>query len=72
MSTPHKVHVADAMAQKPYAVHPDLPLDEVVSEMASHKYGAAVVLQNDHVVGIFTTVDVCIALADLLHTRLRS
>jgi CBS domain-containing protein len=49
---------------------PEAPLDEVVAEMGARKYGSAVVMQNDKVVGIFTTVDVCRAFAELLHSRL--
>lgn len=67
---PNQVKVDDAMSTTVYAVAPTAQLDEVVSEMAAHKYGSAVVMQNEHVVGIFTTVDVCRALADLLQTRL--
>jgi acetoin utilization protein AcuB len=67
---PRKVLVSEAMTADPYFVSPDAPLDEVVSEMAEHKYGSAVVVQHDKVVGIFTTVDVCTAFAELLHTRL--
>lgn len=67
---PEKVLVEDAMSTAVYSVSPDAPLDEVVSSMAEHKYGSAVVMQNSKVVGIFTTVDVCRALAELLHGRL--
>ena len=67
---PQKVLVEDAMSQTVYAVTPDMPLDEVVSTMAERKYGSAVVMQNEKVVGIFTTVDACRTLAELLHTRL--
>lgn len=67
---PTNVTVEDAMVRDVYEVSPDAPLDEVVREMAQHKYGSAVVMQNHKVVGIFTTVDVCRALGDLLHTRL--
>jgi acetoin utilization protein AcuB len=38
--------------------------------MAEHKYGCVVVMQNEKVVGIFTTVDVCRAFAEMLHGRL--
>ena len=62
--------VEDAMSQGVYTVSPDAPIDEVVTEMASKKYGSAVVMQNRKVVGIFTTVDVCTAFAALLHGRL--
>jgi acetoin utilization protein AcuB len=67
---PTKVKVEDAMATVVYAVPPESPLDEVVDTMAEHKYGSAVIMQNEKVVGIFTTVDVCRALAELLRTRL--
>ena len=67
---PEEVTVEDAMSTDVYAVSPDAPLDEVVREMASRKLGCAVILQNGHVVGVFTTVDVCRTLGELLLTRL--
>ena len=67
---PKSTKVEDAMSTAVYAVSPDAPLDEVCDEMATHKYGSCVVLQNSHVVGIFTTVDVCRAMHALLHGRL--
>jgi acetoin utilization protein AcuB len=67
---PVKVTVSEAMTSNVYTVDPDIGLDEVVSAMALHKYGSAVVVDHGHVVGIFTTVDACRALADLLQTRL--
>jgi acetoin utilization protein AcuB len=67
---PEKVTVEDAMSQQVYAVEPTAALDEVASEMAEKKYGSAIVVQNQKVVGIFTTVDACRALAELLVTRL--
>lgn len=63
--------VAEAMTEDPYTVDPDTPLDEVTSQMAERKYGSAVVVQNHKVVGIFTTVDACQALSELLQTRLK-
>ena len=67
---PTKVKVEDAMSTVVYSVAPDASLDEVVSSMGEHKYGSAVIMQNEKVVGIFTTVDVCLALSELLSTRL--
>jgi len=67
---PHSIKVEDAMSTGIYSVSPDAPLDEVVDEMAAKKYGSAVVVQNGKVVGIFTTVDVCMALGELLRGRL--
>jgi acetoin utilization protein AcuB len=68
---PKKVSVEDAMSQTPYAVSPEAPLDEVTAEMAEHKYGCAIIMQNDKVVGVFTTVDACRALSELLRGRLQ-
>ena len=67
---PRLITVSDAMTASVYSVSPDTPLDEVVVEMGARKYGSAVVMQNEKVVGIFTTVDVCLAFAELLHSRL--
>jgi acetoin utilization protein AcuB len=67
---PKKVTVEDAMSTEVYSVSPDALLDEVVTEMAEKKYGSAVVVQNNKVVGIFTTVDACRALGELLASRL--
>ena len=50
--------VDDVMSSDPYTVKPEAPLDVVVLEMAEHKYGCAIVQQeNGKVVGIFTAVD---------------
>jgi acetoin utilization protein AcuB len=67
---PHQSKVDDAMASNVYSVSPETPLDEVVSTMGEKKYGSAVVVQNGKVVGIFTTVDLCRTLSELLRTRL--
>lgn len=44
---PKTVKVEDAMSTIVYSVSPDAPLNDVVREMASHKYGSAVVMQNN-------------------------
>lgn len=67
---PHKVTVEEAMTTDPYTVGPDAPIDQVVGEMARHKYGSVVVVDNGHVVGVFTTNDACRAFAEMLHTHL--
>lgn len=67
---PREVEVSEAMSQEPFVVAPDAQLDDVVRTMAEKKYGSAIVVQSQKVVGIFTTVDVCRAFAELLHTRL--
>jgi acetoin utilization protein AcuB len=65
---PDEVVVEDAMTANPHSVAPDAPLDDVVSVMAEHKYGCVVVMERQHVVGIFTTVDACRAFAEWLRT----
>lgn len=66
---PEKVSVEDAMSGNVYSVTPHAPLDEVAAEMAEHKYGCAVVIDNNHVVGVLTTVDVARALVEVLRLR---
>lgn len=63
----HETRVREAMSEPVYAVKLGMPLDEVVATMSEHKYGSAVVFGLDgNVAGIFTTVDACTALAELL------
>jgi len=66
---PKTVTVEDAMTPNPYSVSPRAPLDEVAAEMAEHKYGCAVIIDNNHVVGLLTTVDLARVLADVLRQR---
>ncbi|MBL9006825.1 MAG: CBS domain-containing protein [Myxococcales bacterium] len=66
---PKVVSVEEAMSQDIYEISPETPLEEVASNMASHKYGSAVVVEGGKVVGIFTTVDAMKALVELLHGR---
>jgi acetoin utilization protein AcuB len=67
---PATLTVDEAMVEEPYTVAPDTPLDEVTRTMANDRIGCAIVTQNNKVVGIFTTVDACRALSELLETRL--
>jgi acetoin utilization protein AcuB len=63
---PETVQTGEAMSQLVYAVEPETPLATVAAEMAEHKYGCAVVMAGQKVVGVFTTVDAMRALAALL------
>lgn len=60
------VPVSDAMSPEPYVVGPKATVRKVAAEMAEHKYGCAVVMEKDTVVGVFTTVDALRALNTLL------
>lgn len=68
---PGKITVGDAMEQKPFCVGPEAPLAGVVGRMAADKIGSAVVMRDEEVVGIFTTIDALHALRDLLGGRAR-
>jgi acetoin utilization protein AcuB len=67
---PERVTVEEAMSPTVYTVPPKASLDEVVREMAAHRYGCAVIVDNGKVVGVFTTVDALTAFADLLEKKL--
>jgi acetoin utilization protein AcuB len=54
------------MSERPTTVTSDAPLDEVTTIMAEGKYGSVVVMGHGSIEGIFTTVDACRALAELL------
>lgn len=59
--------VEDAMTPEPYTVTPQTPVDHVVLEMAEHRYGCAIVRQeNGKVVGIFTATDGLRVLGEIL------
>ena len=68
---PEKVEVNEAMTQDTYAVGPRTTLRKVAAEMAEHKYGSAVVLDKERVVGVFTTVDGMRVLSQLARGRAR-
>jgi acetoin utilization protein AcuB len=63
---PEDVPVQDIMQPHPYHVPPNAPLDEVALAMAARKQGSAVVVDDDKVVGIFTTVDALRVLGNVL------
>jgi acetoin utilization protein AcuB len=66
---PHEVEVSEAMTPTPYTVTPRSSLRKVASEMAANKYGSAVVMEKDRVVGVFTTIDALRALFTLLEEQ---
>lgn len=63
---PEEVKVSEAMTQEAFTVSPRATVRKVVAEMAEHKYGSAVVMDKDRVVGVFTTVDALRALYSIL------
>lgn len=61
--------VREAMSGDPYTVPPGAPLEEVAATMARRKLGSAIVVDRGAVIGVFTTVDALLALADLAGRR---
>ena len=69
---PSELTVDDVMTSNPYASTPEAPLDRVVFEMAEHKYGCAVIQQeNGKVVGIFTATDGLRVLGEILQNHFK-
>lgn len=66
----HQQTVGGCAVEQVFTVAPDALLDEVCDQMAENKFGCAVVMDNNKLVGIFTWVDALRAMSDLLRTRL--
>ncbi len=67
------LQVDDIMTPDPYTITPQASLDVVVAEMAEHRYGCAIVVQeNGKVVGIFTAVDGLRVLNEIIHQNYRN
>jgi acetoin utilization protein AcuB len=66
---PEHVPVSDAMSSETYAVGPRSSLRRVAAEMADHRYGSAVIIDKERVIGILTTVDGMRALSMQLGER---
>ena len=60
------VTVDEAMTEHPFVVTGDTSLDEVVEIMAEQKYSSVIVAGRDGIEGIFTAVDACRVLAEVL------
>ena len=67
---PTHLLVIDACSEDPYFVEPDEPVRLVAQEMANQHYGSAIVMQNEKLVGIFTTVDACRALSQIIEENI--
>jgi acetoin utilization protein AcuB len=61
-----KILVSDVFVEEPFAIDIDTSLFVVATTMAEKKLGSAIVLEDGKVAGIFTAVDACRALAEVL------
>lgn len=66
----HNAKVKDIYEEAPYITKPTALISDVSAELAERKVGSALIVDNGHLVGIFTTTDACRALNDLCHTRI--
>lgn len=60
-----KLRVRDAMSDNPYVCGPAVRISDVALAMEAHRWGCAIVLEGDEVVGVFTTTDALRALREL-------
>src|SRR5262249_52797688 len=65
-ANPDDVHVDEAMTADVYVVTPDDDLADIVEQMAAHKLGSVVVMDDKRVEGIFTSIDALRVLARVL------
>jgi acetoin utilization protein AcuB len=65
-SDPDEVTVDDAMTETVYVARPTDEVATVVDQMAAHKLGSVVVMQDRRVEGIFTSIDALQVLSNLL------
>ncbi|MBI3541815.1 MAG: CBS domain-containing protein [Deltaproteobacteria bacterium] len=70
---PGELNVDDVMTPDPYVVKLEASLDDVVLEMAEHKYGCAIVQQeNGKIVGILTDNDALRILGETLRQHYKT
>lgn len=68
--SPESTLVEQAMTPHVYTVSPQKALGEVAAKMVEEKYGCAVVVRGEHVVGIFTTNDALRVISSILEAWL--
>lgn len=62
--------VKDIYEELPYVTKPTTSISDVAAELAERKIGSALIVDNGHLVGIFTTTDACRAIHDMCNGRL--
>ncbi len=68
---PEQMHVGEACTPEPYTVAATASVSEVARRMAHDHIGCALVVDaKEKLIGIFTTVDACRTLAEVLSGRI--
>ncbi len=65
---PEVLPVHEAMSPEPYVVRSGTPLQDVVVAMVDRRIGSAVVVDDGHAIGLFTTTDALRALSVILRS----
>ncbi len=63
---PEKFTAEQACSPNPYVCTPDTPLEQAAQVLADHKFGAALVMQDGELLGMFSVIDAMHALIALL------
>lgn len=71
LASESKQTVKDVCILNVYKVNMDEPLDNVVSYMANHHIGSALVMKDDRLAGVFTVNDACHCFVDYLRYQFR-
>ena len=64
-----RIRARDIMADDPYIVAFDTPLNEVALEMAKRHAGSAIVLHHEKLAGILSATDICRILAEIFESE---
>jgi len=64
-----RIRARDIMADDPYVVAFDTPLNEVALEMARRHIGSAIVLHHEKLAGILSATDICRILAEIFESE---
>lgn len=63
------LRVEDAYTREPYIVTPNTPVDVVALKMAHDHIGCALIVEQGKLLGIFTAVDACRLLGEIIGGR---
>ncbi len=66
---PQKTTIEAICTPNPFVVDPEAPLDKVVDVLAQHKIGAALVMREGKLLGIFSVIDALHALVAVLNRQ---
>ena len=61
-----EVRLSDVCLFEPYCVEEDTPLEKALDKMIAEKIGSVIVKRKGRVTGIFTTIDACRVLKEMV------